>query len=95
MLSQGIQEIQVLSQDTTRYGTDIYGEPRLMELLRAIDETIEECSTAGMTAKFRVYYLYPDILSLSHIEELSALKHFLPYFDIPFQHASAQVLKRM
>lgn len=42
MLSQGIREIQILSQDTTRYGTDISGEPRLIELLEAIDQTIDE-----------------------------------------------------
>ncbi len=92
MLSQGIREIQLISQDTTRYGTDIYGEPRLIEMLRAIDETI---TTSGIDAKFRVYYLYPDILTLSHIDELARLQHFLPYFDIPFQHASEHVLKLM
>jgi ribosomal protein S12 methylthiotransferase len=92
MLSQGIREIQILSQDTTRYGTDIYGEPRLMEMLRAVDETIAEINPE---ATFRVYYLYPDILTLSHIDELAKLKHFLPYFDIPFQHASERVLRLM
>lgn len=92
MLASGIKEIQILSQDTTRYGTDMYGEPRLMELLKEIDKTISE---SNINAKFRVYYLYPDILTLSHIDELAKLKHFLPYFDIPFQHASESVLKRM
>jgi ribosomal protein S12 methylthiotransferase len=117
MLSQGIREIQILSQDTTRYGTDIYGEPRLMELLRAVDETISafissrhpewnegsrnldssqaQNDETKETPKFRVYYLYPDILTLSHIDELAKLKHFLPYFDIPFQHASERILKLM
>lgn len=92
MLSAGIKEIQILSQDTTRYGTDLFGEPKLLNLLSAIDATIEE---SKIDAKFRVYYLYPDILTLSHIDELSKLKHFLPYFDIPFQHASESILKRM
>lgn len=92
MLNSGIKEIQILSQDTTRYWTDLYGEPKLLELLRAIDETIEK---SNIDAKFRVYYLYPDILTLTHIDELGKLKHFLPYFDIPFQHASESVLKRM
>ena len=92
MLASGIKEIQILSQDTTRYGTDLFGEPRLIELLEAIDTTI---TLSKIDAKFRVYYLYPDILTLSHIDELSKLKHFLPYFDIPFQHASEPVLKRM
>ncbi len=88
MLSQGIREIQILSQDTTRYGTDLYGEARLMEMLEAID-AVEWDFT------FRVYYLYPDILTLSHLERLQNLKKFLPYFDIPFQHASENILKLM
>ena len=61
-------------------------------MLRAIDETITE---SNIDAKFRVYYLYPDILTLSHIDELAKLRHFLPYFDIPFQHASERILKLM
>lgn len=88
MLSQGIREIQILSQDTTRYGTDIYDEPRLIEMLEAID-AIEGDFT------FRVYYLYPDILTLDHLAKLRKLKKFLPYFDIPFQHISENILKLM
>ncbi len=93
MLAQGIREIQIISQDTTRYGTDISGgEPLLMELLEKIDQTIEE---SGIDAKYRVYYLYPDILTLDHLEKLAQLKYFLPYFDIPFQHYSTNILKSM
>jgi ribosomal protein S12 methylthiotransferase len=93
MLEQGIQEIQIISQDTTRYGTDIYdGQPQLIEMLQAIDETI---MASGKNAKYRVYYLYPDILTLDHLSKLTQLKHFLPYFDIPFQHASENILKLM
>lgn len=89
MLSQWIREIQILSQDTTRYGTDLYaGEAKLIELLETID-AIEGDFT------YRVYYLYPDILTLSHLERLRNLKKFLPYFDIPFQHASENILKLM
>jgi ribosomal protein S12 methylthiotransferase len=88
MLSQWIREIQILSQDTTRYGTDIYDEPRLIEMLEAID-AIEGDFT------FRVYYLYPDILTLDHLAKLKKLKKFLPYFDIPFQHISENILKLM
>ncbi len=124
MLDQWIREIQILSQDTTRYGTDLYDEPRLMELLEKIDETIDEWNSASLTredvrlsgqegsasndktprssttplnrgAKFRVYYLYPDILTLDHLAKLAKLKHFLPYFDIPFQHISENILKLM
>ena len=92
MLEQGIQEIQIISQDTTRYGTDIYESPRLIEMLQAIDDTI---TASGTGAKYRVYYLYPDILTLDHLSKLKELKHFLPYFDIPFQHASENILKLM
>ncbi len=88
MLSQWIREIQILSQDTTRYGTDIYDEPRLIEMLEAID-AIEGDFT------FRVYYLYPDILTLDHLAKLQKLGKFLPYFDIPFQHISENILKLM
>lgn len=98
MLSQGIQEIQIISQDTTRYGTDLYNEASLMTLLQKIDETIDAFVQANKlqnTPKYRVYYLYPDILTLDHLSKLKDLKYFLPYFDIPFQHASENILKLM
>ncbi len=98
MLEQGIQEIQIISQDTTRYGTDLYEESKLIELLEKIDETIESFIVKNKpknAPKYRVYYLYPDILTLDHLAKLQNLKHFLPYFDIPFQHASENILKFM
>jgi len=93
MIDSGIREIQIISQDTTRYGTDLSGEPRLIELLEAIDAICE--SQKNLRIKYRVYYLYPDILTLSHLDRLAQLRHFLPYFDIPFQHISENILKRM
>ena len=98
MLEQGIQEIQIISQDTTRYGTDLYKEAKLIELLEKIDTTIESFTLKNKPKnipKYRVYYLYPDILTLDHLAKLKSLKHFLPYFDIPFQHASENILKLM
>ena len=98
MLSQGISEIQIISQDTTRYGTDLYGDARLIELLEQIDQTIDDfiaTNNPTHTPTYRVYYLYPDILTLDHLSKLRNLKHFLPYFDIPFQHASEKILKLM
>ena len=98
MLSQGISEIQIISQDTTRYGTDLYGDARLIELLEQIDQTIDDfiaTNNPTHTPTYRVYYLYPDILTLDHLSKLKNLKHFLPYFDIPFQHASEKILKLM
>ncbi len=98
MLSQGIQEIQIISQDTTRYGTDLYNEAKLIELLEQIDTTIDAYiikNNPKNSPTYRVYYLYPDILTLDHLSKLKELKHFLPYFDIPFQHASENILKLM
>jgi ribosomal protein S12 methylthiotransferase len=100
MLGQGIQEIQIISQDTTRYGTDLSGKPQLIELLEKIDETIsvfiqQSNIPTSQHPKYRVYYLYPDIMTLEHLEKLTQLKHFLPYFDIPFQHISEHILKKM
>jgi ribosomal protein S12 methylthiotransferase len=88
MLAQGISEIEIICQDTTRYGTDLYEEPRLLELLEAIE------AIPG-NFRFRLFYLYPDTLTFAHLERLAKLKKLLPYFDIPFQHYSASVLKRM
>lgn len=88
MISLWIKEIQIISQDSTRYWTDIYDWPKLVELLEEIDK-IE------WDFKFRLYYFYPDILTFSHLERLKNLKKMLPYFDIPFQHISPKILKLM
>jgi ribosomal protein S12 methylthiotransferase len=88
MVASGISEIEIICQDTTRYGTDIYEESRLIELLERIDALPE-------SFKFRLFYLYPDTLTFAHLERLSQLKKMIPYFDIPFQHFSASILKRM
>ncbi len=88
MLANGIREIQIIAQDTTRYGTDLYGEARLFELLEQIEAIPEDF-------KFRLYYMYPDILTLEHVKRLKTFKKLLPYFDIPFQHSSERILKRM
>ncbi len=88
MISMWVKEIQIIAQDLTRYWTDLYWEPKLVELLEKIDEI-------PWNFKYRLYYVYPDMLSLSHIEKLGKLKKMLPYFDIPFQHISPKILKRM
>ncbi len=89
MVASGIREIEIISQDTTRYGTDLSGgEPLLMELLKKIDALPGDF-------RFRTFYLYPDVLTLSHLDELAKLSKFLPYFDIPFQHSHPDILKKM
>jgi len=88
MIENGIQEIILIAQDTTRYGTDLYGKPKLLKLLKKLDKLKGNFS-------YRLLYLYPDIVTLNQVKELKKLKKFIPYFDIPLQHISSPVLKRM
>ncbi|MCX6824888.1 MAG: MiaB/RimO family radical SAM methylthiotransferase [candidate division SR1 bacterium] len=88
MVKSGIKEIILIAQDSTRYGTDLYGKPSLLELLKKLDKVKGDFT-------YRVLYLYPDIVTLDQIKELKKLKKFLPYFDIPLQHISSPILKRM
>ncbi|MDD4151287.1 MAG: MiaB/RimO family radical SAM methylthiotransferase [Candidatus Gracilibacteria bacterium] len=88
MIKSGIKEIEIISQDTTRYGTDLYGETKLLDLLEEIDKISGDF-------KFRLFYMYPDTMTLSGLERLKNLKKMLPYFDIPFQHISPNILKKM
>ncbi len=88
MIANGIQEIILIAQDTTRYGSDLYGEPKLLELLKKLDKL-------KWNFTYRLLYLYPDIVTLHQIKKLKTLKKFIPYFDIPLQHISSPVLKKM
>ena len=88
MVESWIKEIIIISQDTTRYWTDIYWEPKLFELLEKID-------SLDWDFVYRLLYLYPDILTLEHLKKLTKLEKFLPYFDIPLQHISSNLLKKM
>lgn len=90
MVESGISEIEIISQDTTRYGTDLHpqGESMLFELLEALE-------ASPLDFKYRLFYLYPDTLTFSHLEKLTKFEKFIPYFDIPFQHISESILKRM
>jgi len=88
MAKSWIKEIEIISQDTTRYWVDLYKWPKLLELLEEIDKV-------EWDFVIRLFYMYPDILSLSHLDRLSKLNKILPYFDFPFQHISPKILKRM
>jgi len=88
MIKSWIKEIEIISQDTTRYWVDLYKWPKLIELLEEIDKV-------EWDFVIRLFYMYPDILSLSHIDRLAKLAKLLPYFDFPFQHISPKILKRM
>lgn len=88
MIDSWIKEIIFLAQDSGRYWLDLYNKPSLFNLL----EKVEEIQWDFM---YRVLYLYPDVVSLKHLEKLTKFEKFIPYFDIPLQHISSNVLKRM
>jgi len=88
MINSWIREIILIAQDTTRYWVDIYWEPRLIELL-------EQLEKLDWDFRYRLLYMYPDNISLKHLEKMKSFKKFIPYFDIPFQHISKSILKNM
>ncbi len=85
---QGVKELIVIAQDTSKYGLDLYGERQLHKL-------IGELSKIEGIKWIRVHYLYPEDLYDELIMEFKANDKLLKYFDIPLQHISDDVLKRM
>ena len=88
LVNNWVKEIILLAQDTNRYWLDLYGKSMLFELL-------EELEKIDWDFMYRILYLYPDILTLKHLQKLKNLKKFIPYFDIPLQHINPEILKRM
>ena len=84
----GVKEINLIAQDTSRYGLDIYGEYSLARLVRAITENTN-------SPWIRLLYCYPDKITDELIEELKSNPRLVKYMDIPIQHISDPVLKRM
>ncbi len=85
---QGIKELIVIAQDTTKYGVDLYGEPKLSELLNKL------CKFNGFKW-IRFLYAYPESITDELIETVKNNEKISKYFDIPIQHISNTVLKRM
>lgn len=88
LASSGIRELIVIAQDTTKYGVDLYGRKMLGELLSELDK-IEDLKW------IRVLYSYPEDIDASFISAVKNGNRLLPYFDMPIQHCSDSVLKRM
>ena len=85
---QGIKEIIIIAQDTTKYGVDIYGESKLAELLQELSE-IEEIKW------IRFLYSYPEGITDELIDVVAKNEKIAKYFDIPIQHISNSILKKM
>ena len=88
LAKNGIKELIIIAQDTTKYGIDIYGEPKLHELLQNI------CKIEGIKW-VRFLYSYPEGITDKLIETVRDEDKICKYFDIPIQHISNKVLKRM
>jgi ribosomal protein S12 methylthiotransferase len=88
LAADGVRELIVVAQDTTYYGLDLYGQVRLAQLLREL-EMIEGLEW------IRVLYAYPAYFTDELIDTLAGAKKIVPYLDMPLQHASDRMLKRM
>ena len=89
MLAQkGIKELIVIAQDTTKYGIDIYGEPKLAELL-------EKLAQIPQIKWIRFLYSYPEGITEELIQTVKNNDKICKYFDIPIQHISNKILKKM
>ncbi len=86
--SMGIKELIIIAQDTTRYGEDIYGKSMLSELL-------DELCKIDTLKWIRFLYAYPECITDELIETVQRNDKICNYFDIPVQHISDSVLKRM
>ena len=88
LADSGVRELILLAQDTSFYGTDLYGKPQLAKLLQELD-TIDNLDW------IRLMYLYPLAVDDYLIDTLADAERVLPYVDMPLQHIDNDVLKRM
>jgi ribosomal protein S12 methylthiotransferase len=86
--ARGVKELCLVAQDSTWYGSDLYGKPRIAELLRRL---------AGVRGLewVRLHYLYPSRVTDEMIQVMADHPNICPYFDVPLQHASDRILRSM
>ncbi len=83
----GIKELNLIAQDTTRYGIDLYGKYRLKDLLYELNKLNFHW--------IRILYMYPDEINDELLQAMASCDKVVPYFDIPVQHGSDRILKLM
>ena len=84
----GVREVNLVAQDSTSWGKDLPGRPRLAELVQALDQV------DGLDW-IRLLYLYPSAVDDALIEAIAGSKRVLPYVDVPLQHGSDAMLRAM
>jgi ribosomal protein S12 methylthiotransferase len=87
LAAEGVRELILISQITTNYGLDIYGKPKLAELLRALS-SVE-------IPWIRIHYAYPTGLTPDVIAAIQETPNVLPYLDLPLQHSHPEILRAM
>jgi len=88
LAAQGVRELCLVAQDSTWYGADRYGKPKIADLLARL------AKVEGLEW-VRLHYLYPSRVSDELLEVMAANPKICPYFDVPLQHASDRILKSM
>lgn len=88
LADRGVRELIIVAQDTTYYGIDIYGEPRLRELIEQLD------AIEGLDW-IRLMYFYPMYIDDALVRTIASAKRVVPYIDMPLQHISNTMLRRM
>ncbi len=88
LAADGVRELILVAQDMTYYGVDLYGRPRLAELLREIDQ-IDGIDWV------RILYCYPQFFTDELYEVLGNNQKIIPYLDMPLQHINDRLLKQM
>ncbi len=87
LAKQGVKELILISQITTNYGLDLYGEPKLADLLRALSEV--------EIPWIRIHYAYPTGLTEEVLKAYKEVANVVPYLDLPLQHSHPEILKAM
>ncbi|MBW4619846.1 MAG: 30S ribosomal protein S12 methylthiotransferase RimO [Cyanosarcina radialis HA8281-LM2] len=87
LADEGVQELILISQITTNYGLDLYGEPKLAELLRALGKVD--------IPWIRMHYAYPTGLTPKVMAAIKETPNVLPYLDLPLQHSHPEILRTM
>ena len=88
MAENGVTELVVIAQDTSRYGEDLYGESKLPQLLR------ELCRIDGLK-RIRTLYCYPERITDELLETIASEEKLVKYLEIPIQHCDKDILSRM
>lgn len=88
LAKNGAKEISLIAQDTTSYGQDLYGKPELVKLLKKLIKIKDIC-------RLRIMYAYPHRVTSELADLMANEEKIFSYLDIPLQHISAGILKRM